>query len=60
MAKFMIMQWDWMGPVILQVDETEALHPLPMQGDRPAHPPRPTRIMGAIAVRSGARHRHGD
>jgi hypothetical protein len=60
MAKFMIMQWDWTGPVVFRTDGMEALQPACAEDEQPAHSPRPTRITGAVAARFDARGRRGD
>ncbi|MEA3002737.1 MAG: hypothetical protein QOH81_1525 [Sphingomonadales bacterium] len=60
MAKFMIMQWDWTGPIVFRTDGTEALQAPSAEDEQPAHPPRPMRIAGAVTATFGARGRRGD
>jgi hypothetical protein len=60
MAKFMIMQWDWTGPAVFRIDGTEPLRAVSAEDEQPTHPPRPTRITGAVTARFGARGGRGD
>ena len=60
MAKFLIMQWDWMPPVILQIDGTETLAASAGKPGQPAPRHRLMRIAGALAAGINARHHDPD
>jgi hypothetical protein len=60
MAKFVSMQFGWMIPIVILIDDNEAVQAPSMQDDHPVHPRRLTRIVGAITARFGARYLHGD
>jgi hypothetical protein len=60
MARFLIMQWDWMGPIVLEIDGTEAGEAPSVRNERPPRPPLPARIAGAMAARFGAHERRHD